>query len=42
MSLVNLEYLFEEPTNLNEESLPDYASLDFLWKSYLWRDYVAS
>lgn len=30
MSLVNLEYLFEEPTNLNEESLPDYASLDFL------------
>ena len=30
MSLVNLEYLFEEPTNLNEDSLPDYASLDFV------------
>ena len=27
---INLEYLFEEPTNLNAESLPDYASLDFL------------
>ena len=30
MSFVNLEYLFEDPTELNEAALPDYASLDFV------------
>ena len=30
MSYVNLEYLFEDPTELNENALPDYASLDFV------------
>ncbi len=30
MSFVNLEYLFEDPTELNESALPDYASLDFV------------
>lgn len=30
MSLVNLDYLFEDPVDLNQVSLPDYASLDFV------------
>lgn len=30
MSLVNLEYLFKDEEVLSQESLPDYASLDFV------------
>ncbi len=30
MSNISLEYLFDEPLDLNENSLPDYSSLDFV------------